>query len=371
VIVQYIEPVAQNRAALGYDLQSDAVRNAALTLSRDTGDVVATAPITLVQETGTQKGVLAVLAVYDDGGIPATTAQRRTQVAGYAAGVYRLGDLLTETYADPKWGALGLRLVDVTDAADPVVLSERTAQDIDAMGPAAMADEVTRIGIDVASRDWTLEVRPTAGLYASFGSTTSPELLVGGLIVAALLEAFLLLVTGHERRARRAADESDRMASQDELTGLLNRRGFTDRLAVARTRVATEGTPQTLLYIDLDDFKSVNDSAGHDAGDALLIGVADVPPQQVRDRDTVGRIGGDEFAIILNNCGPDRGRQIADLLVTVIGSHRLTWEGREYGVGASIGATSITATASEESMHTADQALYAAKRAGKGRSHFT
>ena len=110
ILVQYIEPVATNRAALGYDLQSDAVRNAAITQATDTGEVVATAPVTLVQETGAQQGILAVVAVYDTRGVPATVDERRARLTGVAAGVYRLGDLLRETFADPQWGALDLRL---------------------------------------------------------------------------------------------------------------------------------------------------------------------------------------------------------------------------------------------------------------------
>ena len=80
ILVQYIEPVATNSAALGYDLQSDAVRNAAITQATDSGEVVATAPITLVQETGSQQGILAVLAVYDD----ARCARDRRREAGPA-----------------------------------------------------------------------------------------------------------------------------------------------------------------------------------------------------------------------------------------------------------------------------------------------
>lgn len=369
-IVQFIEPVETNRAALGYDLQSDEARDAALTAARDSGQVVATAPITLVQETGSQQGILAVLAVYGTGTVPETVSARRSTVEGYATGVYRLGDLLTETFADPAWGGLGLTLVDRTDPDNPVVLSTRAAQDLTMAGPPSMADRATRVDFSVAGRDWALEVRPTEALYSSLGATTQPGLLVGGLLVAGLLEAFLLLVTGHERRARRAAHESGHDATHDELTGLLNRRGFSTSLARARERAA-DGMPQVLLYIDLDEFKGVNDSAGHKAGDAVLTAIADLLRRHVRERDTVGRIGGDEFAIILNNCGTERGRQIANLLVSVIGSYRLAWDGREYSVGASIGATLITSTSREDAMHAADQALYEAKRAGKGQAHFT
>ena len=224
--------------------------------------------------------------------------------------------------------------------------------------------------LSVSGRTWALDVRPTAALYASLGSTTNPGMLIGGLLVAGLLEAFLLLVTGTERRARRAAVVSDHDATHDALTGLLNRRGFAGRLSIARERLATEGTPQVLLYIDLDDFKDVNDAGGHDAGDALLQGVADVLKRHVRERDSVARIGGDEFAIILNNCGTERGQQIAATLIDAISDYRLDWEGAEYRVGASVGATPITADDSDDATRKADRALYEAKRDGKGTVHF-
>ncbi len=222
----------------------------------------------------------------------------------------------------------------------------------------------------VSGRTWALDVRPTATLYSSLGSSTNPGMLVGGLLVAALLEAFLLLVTGTERRARRAADESGHEATHDALTGLLNRRGFASRLTVARERLTDEGSPQVLLYIDLDDFKDVNDAGGHDAGDALLQGIAEVLRRHVRERDSVARIGGDEFAIILNNCGTARGEQIASTLIDAIGGYRLPWDGAEYRVGASVGAAQLTAADPDDAMRAADQALYLAKRQGKGQAQF-
>ncbi len=155
-------------------------------------------------------------------------------------------------------------------------------------------------------------------------------------------------------------------AAHDALTGLVNRREFERRL-----QEAVEGTRRgdgnhVLCYLDLDRFKAINDTSGHQAGDSLLRDIAKLVRGGVRDSDTVGRLGGDEFGLLLMGCPLDKARQIADDVCRKVADHRFVWRDRIFNVGASIGLVEISKDAAsiEEVLAAADSACYQAKRQG-------
>ena len=156
-------------------------------------------------------------------------------------------------------------------------------------------------------------------------------------------------------------------ASHDALTGLANRPNFEVLLEQA-TQHAQEH-PFCALFIDLDRFKEVNDSAGHAAGDALLRDIAQKLSTEVRQSDTVARLGGDEFAVLLHRCPPAQALAVAEKLRAAVESYELVWEARHLTVGASIGLVSVdTSFASHlDVLRAADAACYAAKRGGRNR----
>ncbi len=158
-------------------------------------------------------------------------------------------------------------------------------------------------------------------------------------------------------------------AFHDPLTSLPNRSLFEDRVrhAVARTRRHGRGT--AVLFVDLDDFKTVNDSLGHAAGDELLRQVAERLDAWVRSSDTVARLGGDEFAVLVEQAeGPDEASDIAARIHESL-RRPFTVDGHELFVGASVGiAPADSGATSEELMRNADTAMYAAKGSGKGHS---
>lgn len=159
-------------------------------------------------------------------------------------------------------------------------------------------------------------------------------------------------------------------ASHDPLTGLANRTEFERDLNAALLDAAT-GAPSAVLYLDLDQFKVVNDSDGHIAGDALLCGLAGVLERQVRATDTVARLGGDEFGVILRSCGQDQAIALAKGLCESVLAERFTWEGRAHRVGVSIGLVVLDASSgtADDVLRLADAACYLAKEAGRGRVH--
>jgi diguanylate cyclase (GGDEF)-like protein/PAS domain S-box-containing protein len=159
-------------------------------------------------------------------------------------------------------------------------------------------------------------------------------------------------------------DELRRQATTDPLTGLLNRTAFSDRLAQA-TREADPAAPPAVLFVDVDDFKSVNDTLGHAAGDELLLAVAARLTADVREDDVVARLGGDEFAVLLTTADADRLRDVADRLLQ--GMRRpLELGGEPVTVTASIGgALGTPGATAARLLHSADTAMYRAKRGGK------
>ena len=155
-------------------------------------------------------------------------------------------------------------------------------------------------------------------------------------------------------------------AAHDALTGLVNRREFERRLQEAVESARRGESSHVLCYLDLDRFKAINDTSGHQAGDGLLREIARLVRGAVRDSDTVGRLGGDEFGLLLVGCPLDKARQIADEVCRKVGEHRFVWRDRIFNVGASIGLVEISTTAGsiEEVLAAADSACYQAKRQG-------
>jgi diguanylate cyclase (GGDEF)-like protein/PAS domain S-box-containing protein len=171
-----------------------------------------------------------------------------------------------------------------------------------------------------------------------------------------------------ERRLKRALSYQ---ASHDALTGLINRREFDNRLAEALQSAQRHEGPHALLYVDLDQFKVVNDTCGHSAGDRLLRDVTGLLQAHVRAADTIARLGGDEFGILVRSCTAEQGANIADNIRQAIRDYRFTWEQNTTGIGASIGVVEIT-SASESAaslLSAADIACYAAKDSGRNRVH--
>jgi diguanylate cyclase (GGDEF)-like protein/PAS domain S-box-containing protein len=168
--------------------------------------------------------------------------------------------------------------------------------------------------------------------------------------------------------ARALQRELAHAASHDSLTGLANRARFMDALEELTTgRDRLFGEENHMLFIDLDRFKLVNDTAGHVAGDALLKRIAAAMQECIRSTDILARLGGDEFAVILRGCRLSEARAIARLLVEAVGQLAFDWNGTSHRVGASIGIAAITAGREPaEVVADADKGCYSAKARGRG-----
>ncbi|CAI1204667.1 Cyclic di-GMP phosphodiesterase Gmr [Serratia proteamaculans] len=157
-------------------------------------------------------------------------------------------------------------------------------------------------------------------------------------------------------------------ASHDALTTLPNRTNFEKRLKNAIAGAAEKQRQHALVFLDLDRFKAVNDSAGHAAGDALLRDIAQLMQHHLRHSDCLARLGGDEFGLILFDCSSEQAKSLMQQLVNYISQYPFYWEGKVYHVGASAGITCIHTGGgnSSELLAQADIACYTAKHQGRG-----
>ena len=173
----------------------------------------------------------------------------------------------------------------------------------------------------------------------------------------------------HERQLRH---ELSWQASHDALTGLINRREFEFQVVTALASAKAEGDTHALLYLDLDQFKIVNDTCGHGAGDVLLQHLASLLLSHMRDSDVLARLGGDELGVLLLNCPSRQALALADKLREAIKDYRFVWNRNTFEIGASIGLVTIdeNSKSTSELLSSADQACYAAKEQGRNRVHF-
>ena len=158
-------------------------------------------------------------------------------------------------------------------------------------------------------------------------------------------------------------------ASHDALTGLVNRREFERRLAELIETARGKGREHALMFMDLDNFKSVNDTCGHGAGDELLRQLTAVMLTRMRGSDTLARLGGDEFGALLESCPPDQGLRIAHAMRETVREFRFVWENKTFSVGVSIGLVPIDASSGGpgEVLAHADASCYEAKNKGRDR----
>lgn len=160
-------------------------------------------------------------------------------------------------------------------------------------------------------------------------------------------------------------------ASHDALTGLINRREFEQRLERTLLSALQQGREHALCYMDLDQFKVINDSCGHAAGDELLRQLALLLKGNLRERDTLARLGGDEFALLLENCSIQDALEVADTFRAEVQRFRFKWGDRIFSVGMSVGMVAINSDSGTAAnlMSAADAACYVAKDRGRNQIH--
>lgn len=209
-------------------------------------------------------------------------------------------------------------------------------------------------------------LRPTDAVVANIFGIPDAEFTpsVQGAVMKLMGEADALRTELQQMRLR--LEQTEQTADQDQLLPILNRRAFTRELTRHIAVAARYATPSSLIYFDLDGFKAINDSYGHAAGDAALSHFADTLLAHVRESDVVGRLGGDEFGIILAHTDQAQAHAKATSLAKTLKSSPALWRGRSIQVGFSYGAFELEGDENaDHAMQRADEAMYAQKRAAR------
>jgi diguanylate cyclase (GGDEF)-like protein/PAS domain S-box-containing protein len=316
---------------------------------------------TVIDSSGESALLLTALEMLP-GGVTVEVSQKPRAMATLDA----MGESVITVDADGR--------IDYVNHAAELVLGQGAHQILGKTFPevATLVDENDRRPLgDPVQRTLASGVRPAAArramlVPASGSAERFVEISVTSLHLDGKDTAGLVLVLHDTSELRGLTRQMTYQASHDALTGLVNRREFERRLQEALDSAQTSDIGHALCYLDLDHFKVVNDTCGHTAGDNMLREIASLIKDTVRDSDTVGRIGGDEFALLLAGCPLEKARQIADNVVRSIDDYRFVWKDKIFNVGVSIGLVEIGRDSGtiEDIINSADSACYVAKKQG-------
>jgi len=197
---------------------------------------------------------------------------------------------------------------------------------------------------------------------------------ISSIILFLSLAAFFISIYIAQRVIRETTKKNSEIrfqATHDELTKLANRKEFNHRLKEAHATAIDNHENHALCFLDLDKFKTINDSCGHKAGDELLIQLTRIIKDHIRSHDTLARIGGDEFGLLLEGCSLDNAIEIAEGIVSLIKNYEFNWLDKKFHVGVSIGLAMVTheTRSIEKALSYADMACYAAKDMGRNQVH--
>ncbi len=391
VPVQYIEPLETNRFVLGYDVFSNKQRKQALRAAQATGELTGTEPITLVQEPGSQVGVLLVLPVQHYPNESKAQAAAADLPSGFVVSVMRIGSLLEESLAYSPLHHVIVRLRDVDNVSMPKMLGDYLIRpdgltsNQDLIGPESGALYWER-HLKLGNRSWMLEIQAHENYLSNTHRWTLWGIFITGLMFTLALEVFLMILSGRaiadqnraralaaeiaerkavERKLNSANRDLELIATTDELTGIKNRRSILEqglRLAAEAQRYQI---PYVVLMLDIDHFKLINDKWGHRTGDLVLKNFVTRVCEAARDVDDFGRWGGEEFLILTRNSKPEEVIRFAKRLVAIVADHSLEPVGQ---VTVSIGvAISKEGESFDKTVQRADRALYCAKDRGRNR----
>ncbi|WP_018232253.1 EAL domain-containing protein [Thioalkalivibrio thiocyanodenitrificans] len=234
--------------------------------------------------------------------------------------------------------------------------------------PAAEACEGSQCPIDAAVRSGVIRRGMIEPLVRKDGTTFTTDVSSYPLREGECISGAVLVfrdVTEHHEMAKKLTWQ----ATHDALTGLVNRQEFERRLGQSLRGVNAGGGEHALCYMDLDWFKVVNDTCGHAAGDELLRRLSRLLQGHMRQRDTLGRLGGDEFGVLLEHCPSEQAVRIALELRDAVSDYQFLWKGQSFSVGASIGVVPLTAAmeSADAALNAADAACYLAKERGRNR----
>ncbi|MEO8408120.1 MAG: diguanylate cyclase, partial [Oxalobacteraceae bacterium] len=367
----------------GHDPYALPSRRKAMEQARDSGAPAITGKVTLVVETkdDVQPGFVMFLPIYQKGAHVDTTAARRANIIGWVVAPFRMNNLMAGLYG----GRALLADIKIYDGVEmtPQNLLYDSVKNSDQPQVTHDAHAKATEYIEVGGRTWTLVIGNLSEFNARKGENSPLLIAIAGVGLSLLLTLLTwMLLSGRARAIALAQDmtrelrESEarfrHQAQHDTLTGLPNRALFNDRLEQALAQARRQRKRLALMFVDLDAFKPINDNLGHHVGDLLLKEVAIRMQQHVRASDTVARVGGDEFVVLLFSI-----EEAQDALVLAEGLRRAisqpfeTPDGKVLRISSSIGVAVYPENGLDEIQlsRNADSAMYCAKQSGRNTVH--
>ncbi|MDZ7791337.1 MAG: EAL domain-containing protein [Xanthomonadales bacterium] len=350
LVIRHIYPLEGNEAALGFDYRESPGQLSSIQAAIEAGDIVIDGPVDLVQG---GKALIGRLPVYErEGG----------EMWGVISVVIDHERLFRDSglMERQRWN-VGLRGLDGTGNAGDVILGE----------PGWWDQEPVTVPVDLPVGSWELAAVPPLGDWERPLLSYHWQWLAGTAVNLALsLLIFGLLIS--RRRLQDALSTISHQARFDSLTDLPNREYFAYQLGEAIHRARREQSRFGLLFIDLDHFKEINDSLGHEAGDELLRAIAVRIGGVLRGQDVVGRFGGDEFVVLLHELADPVDAEIVANKVIQVLHPVISIKGHDVTIDGSVGIAVYPEDghSAGDLLKHADLAMYAAKAAGRGTSHF-
>ena len=371
-IVQREPYVGRNRAPIGSDIWGNAVRRQAMEKARDSGMPAITGAVQLVidKDADPSPGFIMYLPIFANGESRANVNQRRANLIGWVYAAFRMNEFMASLFVKPAPGLVFA----IYDGADPRDdrLMYRAVEAAERRAVGANTSLTANEYMVVAGHTWTLVVSTRDEFEGHVGRDMASVIGIAGMglsLSLALLSWFM--VHGRARALQLAAkmtEELRHMAQHDVLTGLPNRALFHDRVQQELAYAKRRSGHFALVFLDLDKFKSINDHYGHAVGDLLLQEVARRLQKALRASDSVGRIGGDEFVVLLGDLtGTETAVLLAERLRQEIG-HPYHLDGvAELIVSCSLGVAIYPEDGTDEITLTrrADQAMYQTKDNGQ------
>ncbi|MGF1748643.1 EAL domain-containing protein [Vibrio cionasavignyae] len=306
VVVKWIEPFAPNAKAFGFNVFSNAARREAMIKAQNQNAPIATEIIQLVQLDKKESGFLIFSPINQGPSLSNEHLTRSFNLSGFAVGVFVVSDIVTASLDNTSAHFMNVKILD-TDANDEVIYHSAPSNGVTAHN----AIEFSFIQ-HVATRNWKVILSVSPAVLTQYQTHDSVSFLVyesvfGALCVLLIITLFSnhkILSTQVKQRTKElevSRDQLKKYAFNDSLTNLPNRRMFIEQSTHALTLAERSEKVLAILFLDLNRFKHVNDSLGHDFGDQLLIEVANNFNRNLRKSDVLARFGGDEFTILLEN----------------------------------------------------------------------
>jgi diguanylate cyclase len=366
--IVFNEPfTGRNARVAGFDLFSEPVRRAAMERARDTADVAVSGKVVLVGEAfggsqAQQPGFVMYVPVFRREVRTLAPAGRDAALAGFVSSPFRVHDLLRGILDAGVLQVLDMQVFDEGPmSARTELIDTRTAWRVTPSD--ATPTFSRRVSFPMPGRTWTLQFVSRPEFDANLQASRPWALLAAGLAAAVVLFVLTVALVAAWNRAHE-------LSMRDPLTGLYNRRYLDETMVRELPRARRLGESVGVIVLDIDHFKVLNDTYGHDAGDYVLERTGDMLRAATRNSDIACRYGGEEFAVVLPGASLLVARNRAEAIRVALESMRIDFQGREIGpltISAGVAAMPPHAQDWAYVLQQADRALYTAKQAGRNK----